>query len=175
MRYLFLLCLIASGFSSCLKQSIADAMLEKKNGPTASLSYKVNGTLVSFTVQNANQQNYNNFTLACVKENYYSLQAVEEFNQFTFNFYTDSLAKGHYLYRGNGPMFFINHNGKNLFTYVLSDSMSVNVTSYDNGRFSGNFTGVLTPLESSGIVDIYGLPSSVRITEGSFRNIPVFY
>jgi hypothetical protein len=179
MRYLFILLLMAFGFSSCLKQSIADAMLEEKNGPagpTASLSYKANGTLVSFTVQNADQQNYNNFTLACLKTNYYSLQAAENLSEFTFNFFTDSLTKSHYLYPGSyGNMFFISNNNRNLFVHVPTDSMSFNVTSYDKGHISGNFTGVLTPLESSGIVDVYGAPGSVHITEGSFKNVPVFY
>jgi hypothetical protein len=167
---------MTSGFSSCLKQSIADAMLEQKNGSTANLSYKVNGTPVSINVQNADQQDRNNFTLACLKTNYYSLYAAGNVGEFAFSFFMDSLTIGHYLYHGNfGNTFIISNNGRNAFVYVPSDSLSFNVTSYDKGHISGNFTGVLTPLESSGIVDVYGVPSSVHITEGSFKNVPVFY
>lgn len=176
MKYLFILLLMAFGFSSCLKQSIADAMLEEKNGPAASMSYKVNGTPVSITIQNADKQDRNNPTLACLKTNFYNLQAVGNFGEFTFNFFTDSLTVGHYLYPTRyGNMFFISNNNVNLFVNSPTDSMSFNVTSYENGHISGNFTGVLTPLKSAGVVDIYGAPSSVHITEGSFKNVPVFY
>lgn len=170
-------------FSSCLKQSIPDAMLASKNsggqGSTATLSYEINSNAVSISVDNADNQNSNtNYILGCSKySGYYNLDAVGSTGEFTFSFYTDSLTVRNYKYTGAyGPMFFIDYNGTNEYAYAASDSMSSNITSYNNGHISGNFSGVLTPLiTASTINNIFGMPGSVSVTKGSFNNVPVFY
>ena len=145
--------------SSCLKQSIPDAMLASQNsgsqgGATATLSYKINGNAVNISVNDAESQNPNYYTLGCTKSAGYSLDALSSSGEFTFTFYTDSLTIGNYKYTG----------------------MSFNVTSYKNGLISGNFSGQLTPMISAGNPNnTYGVPGSVLITNGSFLNVPVFY
>lgn len=168
-------------FSSCLKQSISDAMLNAENGEmksiTATLSYKINGNSVNIQVDDADKQS-GNYTLGCSKATgYYALQALSDFGETSFIFYTDSLTNGNYKYTANyGDMFFIDYNNTNEFVHAPSDSMSFNITSYDNGHISGNFSGKLTPLITAGNPNnIYGEPGSVLITNGSFQNVPVFY
>ena len=170
-------------FSSCLKQSIPDAMLGSKNsngqGSTATLSYEINSNPVNITVDDADNQGSNtNYILGCSKNpGYYNLDAVSSTGEFTFSFYTDSLNVGNYIYNGAyGPMFFTGYNGTNEYAYAPSDSMSFNITSYNNGHISGNFSGVLTPMIAAGNpYNTYGTASSVSITNGSFKNVPVFY
>ena len=67
--------------SSCLKQSIPDAMLaaenadKQRNMVTATLSYEVNGNPVTISVTDADNQDPNYYTLGCVKSGNYSLEA----------------------------------------------------------------------------------------------------
>mgnify|MGYP001598868340 FL=1 len=80
-------------FSSCLKQSIPDAMLAAKNsggqGPvTATLSYEVNGNPVNISVNDADNQDRNYYTLGCGKSGNYILEALSSSGEFTFTFYT---------------------------------------------------------------------------------------
>ncbi len=168
--------------SSCLKQSIPDAMLASQHsggqgGTTATLSYNINGNAVNISVNDAESQDPNNYTLGCTKSTGYSLDGLSSSGEITFTFYTDSLTIGNYTYTGNyGDMFFVSYNGQNEYAHVSSDSMSFNVTSYKNGLISGNFSGQLTPMISAGIPNnTYGVPGSVLITNGSFQNVPVFY
>lgn len=174
--------LMAIIFVGCLKQSIPDAMLGAKNSgkhaTTATLNYKINGTAVNLSVADADNQAAGNYTLSCNKyPGYFGLDAVTNSGEFTFLFYTDSLTVGNYKYIGTyGDMFFIDYNNTAEFVHDPSDSMSFNITSYSNGHISGNFSGVLTPLVTgSTINNIYGISSSVFITEGSFQNVPIFY
>jgi hypothetical protein len=168
--------------SSCLKQSIPDAMLASQNpggqgGVTATLSYKINGNAVSISVNDAENQDPNYYTLGCSKATGYVLEGLSSSGEITFTFYTDSLTKGNYVYTGNyGDMYFISYNGQDEYAHVPSDSLSFNVTSYKNGLISGNFSGQLTPLISAGNPNnTYGVPGSTVITNGSFQNVPVFY
>lgn len=169
-------------FSSCLKQSIPDAMLAAKNsggqGPvTATLSYKVNGDAVNISVNDADNQDRNYYMLGCSKSGNYALEALSSSGELAFVFYTDSLTTGNYIYTGvYGDFFMLSHNGTNEYVHVPSDSMSFNITSYKDGHISGNFSGQLTPLITpSNINNIYGPSGSVLITNGSFQNVPVFY
>lgn len=169
--------------SSCLKQSIPDAMLASKNSGgrgkvTATLSYKINGNVVNISVDDADNQNTNTYTLGCSKNpGFYYLEAISNSGETTFTFYTDSLAVRNYKYSGTyGDMFFIYNYNTAEYVHVPSDSMSFNITSYNNGHISGNFSGVLTPLIAAGNpYNTYGTPGSVLITNGSFENVPVFY
>jgi hypothetical protein len=180
---LFLITAILSFLlSACLKQSIPDAMLNAENSGgqgdvTATLSYKVNGNAVSLSVPDAESQNPSLYTLGCTKFGGYILDAVTSSGEFTFNFGTDSLTTGNYIYTGiYGDIFVTTYNGQDEFVHVPTDSMSFNVTSYKNGLISGNFSGQLTPMISAGNPNnIYGTPGSVLITNGSFQNVPVFY
>jgi hypothetical protein len=70
----------------------------------------------------------------------------------------------------------LSFNGTNEYVHVPSDSMSFNITSYKDGRISGNFSGQLTPMVVAGYPNnTYGAPGSVLVTNGSFQNVPVFY
>jgi hypothetical protein len=179
MKFYLIAAVMVVFFPSCLKESIAGAMLTSKHpgGPTATLSYEINGNIVTLSVDDAYNQNPNSYTLGCSKSGYYSLSALTSFGEFAFAFYTDSLTVGNYKYTGAfGDMFFTRYNGVNEYVHASSDSMSFNVTSYSNGRISGNFSGALTPLlRPSTISNIFGDPGSVLITNGSFENVPVFY
>ena len=173
---------VALSLSSCLKESIPDAMLASKNrdsqGSTATLSYEVNGNPVNLSVTEADNWNGSFYTLACNKySGYYGLDAVTPSGEFTFNFYGDSLAIQNYKYNGGfGELFVTDYNNQAEFLQAPSDSMSFNITSYTNGRISGNFSGVLTPMiTASTINNVYGTPSSILITKGSFKNVPVIY
>lgn len=167
--------------SSCLKQSIPDAMLASQNSGghgniTATLSYKINGNVVNISVNDADNQNPTYYTLGCTKNSgFYNLDGLSNTGETTFSFYTDSLAIGNYKYTGNyGDMFFLSYNGTNEYVHVASDSMSFNITSYKNGHISGNFSGQLTPLVDANN-NTFGAPGSVLITNGSFQNVPIFY
>ena len=169
-------------FAGCLKQSIPDAMLgvtnSSKHSTTATLSYKINGTAVNLSVADADNQGATSYTLGCSKDQgYYSLDALTSSGEFAFSFYTDSLIAGNYKYTAAyGDMFFIDNNNTAEYVHAPSDSMSFNITSYSNGHISGNFSGVLTPLVTAGAINnVYGISSSVFITNGSFQNVPVFY
>lgn len=184
MRFYVIALLIAIFLSSCLKQSIPDAMLGSKNSGgqgtvTATLSYKINGNAVNISVNDADNQNtIPYYTLGCSKyAGYYNLDAISNSGETTFSFYTDTLTVGNYKYLGTyGDMFFISYNGADEYVHGASDSLSFNITSYNNGHISGNFSGVLTPLIAAGNPDnTYGTPGSVLITNGSFENVPVFY
>ncbi|TMI78107.1 MAG: hypothetical protein E6H10_17775 [Bacteroidetes bacterium] len=160
--------------SSCLKQSIPDAMLgtSKHTKITATLSYEINGNLVNVSVDDADNQASNFHTLECVKLNgYYNLSAITDFGEFTFNFFTDSLKVGSYNYPTNsGGIYVTDFHGPN-FVYYPMDKMNFNVTTYEAGHISGNFSGVLTPQ----VNNIWGAASSVTIKNGSFKNVPIFY
>jgi hypothetical protein len=182
MRFYVIALLMAIFLSSCLKQSIPDAMLGKNSGGrgkvTATLSYKINGNAVNISVNDADNQNPTLYTLGCSKyAGYYSLGGLSNSGETSFSFYTDTLTVGNYKYLGTyGDMFFISYNGADEYVHAASDSLSFNITSYNNGHISGNFSGVLTPLIAAGNPDnTYGTPGSVLITNGSFENVPVFY
>jgi hypothetical protein len=182
MKFYSIAVLVMTLFSSCLKQSIPDAMLASRNpdgkgSTTATLSYKINGNAVNISVDDAdNQSLYPYYTLGCSKnQGYYNLDGVSNTGEITFSFYTDSLTVGNYKYTA-GEIFVTDYNNTNEFVYAPSDSMSINITSYQNGHISGNFSGVLTPMIAAGNpYNTYGTPSSVPITNGSFKNVPVFY
>jgi hypothetical protein len=169
-------------FSSCLKESIPDAMLNSKRsstgGGTASLSYELNGHPVQITVADAGNQDPIFYTLGCSKSaGLYSLSGLSSSGETTFYFYTDSLTTIKYTYTGSyGDMYFISYNGEDEYAHAASDNLSFTITSYNKGHISGNFSGQLTPLIAAGTFNnIYGTPGSVMITNGSFQNVPVFY
>lgn len=167
-------------FSSCLKQSIPDAMLASKEsstgGSAATLSYELNGNPVKISVDG--NQNLNSYRLRCEKSvGFYVLSGLSSSGETTFLFSTDSLTTGKYTYTGSyGNMFFISYNGQNEYAHYPSDNLSFTITSYDKGHISGSFSGKLTPLITAGNPNnTYGTPSSVIITNGSFQNVKVFY
>ncbi len=176
----YLIIITAIFFSSCLKQSIPDAILASKNAGiiTATMSYKVNGDPVSISLKNADQQDPSSYyyTLLCIKSgNYYSLAGRSNTGELDFNFYTDSLTTGNYKYTGAyGEMFAVTYNNTYGYVYAATDSMSFNITSYNNGLISGNFLGMVSPVTAGG-TSLLGTPGSILITDGSFQNIPVFY
>lgn len=175
MKFYLIIAAITFFLSSCLKRSIPDAMLgiSKQKKLTATLSYEVNGNLMSISVDDADHQDPNFRTLACVKSNtYYYVDAIgDPFGEFTFNFYTDSLKVGSYNYPSNSGGIFVADWPGPAFVYYPTDNMNFNVTTYQDGHISGNFSGVLTPKPN----DIWGTPSSILIKNGSFKNVPVVY
>lgn len=68
MRFYVIALAMAIVLSSCLKQSIPDAILGSKKSGTATLSYKINGNAVNISVNDADNQNtYPSYTLGCTK------------------------------------------------------------------------------------------------------------
>ncbi|MES1197692.1 MAG: hypothetical protein ABUL41_00255 [Chitinophagaceae bacterium] len=179
MKIYLIITTIAISLSSCLKQSISDAMLgtSKKTSITATLSYEINGNLVSITVNDVDNQPPGFRTLYCEKSNGYLLSAVSNSGELVFTFLTDSLKVGSYNYPGNwGPTYVTDFQGRPQYVYSSTDNMSFNVTTYKDGHISGNFSGRLTPLISAGNPNnIYGTPGSVLIKNGSFNNVPIVY
>ena len=181
MKLLMITALAAVLFSSCLKESIADAMLRQKNDEqgivTATLHYEVNGTAVDITAPDANNQNPNFYTLGCTKAGNYNLDAVGTSGETTFTFFTDSLTTGTYTHDITyGEAFFLSFNGQNEYVHAAQDYMTFIVTKYENGHISGTFSGQLTPLIDAGNpTNIFGAAGSVLITNGRFENVPVFY
>lgn len=173
MKFYFILISMAFVLSSCLKQSIPDAMLGvsgKQNKVEATLSYEINGIPVAITVDDADNQPAN-YRLYCQKTTAYYVEAVSDYGEFTFDLFTDSLKVGSYSYPTlSGGLFIADYPGPS-FVYYPTDYMNINVTSYENGHISGNFSGRLTPKPN----DIWGNASSVSVTNGSFNNVPVFY
>jgi|SRR5450432_2175321 len=191
MRKLLLTSLVILSLSSCLKESIADAMLEEQKSANqggspavATMTYVINGNTVTNSVSDPDSQSPTYYQLGCSKTLYpgtnnsiYSLDCVSTSGEFTFTFGTDSLTVGNYLYTGiSGDLFVLSYNNTDEFVHVPTDSISFNVTSYSKGHISGNFSGRLTPMISAGNPDnTYGTPGSVLITKGSFKDVPVFY
>ena len=112
MRFYVIALSMAIFLSSCLKQSIPDAMLGKNSGGqgkvTATLSYKINGNAVSISVNDAdNQSAVPYYILGCSKNpGYYNLDAISNSGETTFTFCTDNLTVGNYKYLGTyGDMF----------------------------------------------------------------------
>jgi hypothetical protein len=160
--------------SSCLKQSIPDAMLSTsgKHKITATLSYEINGNLVTVSVDDADHQGPGIHMLECVKSNGYILSAVSFTGELVFTFFTDSLKVGSYSYPGNlGPTYVTDFQGKPCYFYYATDNMNFNVTNRQDRYISGNFSGRLTPMPNN----VPGVPSSVSITNGSFNNVPIVY
>ena len=164
---------------SCLKESIPEAMANKKNGPKvpASFSFKVNGIIRSYSVEDVRRQEaYPNGRFGCKKTaNSYEIFGQVEIGRARFSIYTDSLTVGNYSYptarevaADTGYLPF--------YIYAPTDRISINISSHSNGYISGNFTALLTPVTDAGRIPYtYGAPSSIAITEGSFKNVPVFY
>ena len=192
MRQLLIAFLMIIFLSSCLKQSIADAMIADQNPGTqggnhpgvATMTYVINGNTVTTSVNDPDSQSPNAYQLGCSKILYpgttnplYNLDCLSTSGEMTFTFGTDSLTVGHYSYTGvYGDIFVLDYNNTDEFVHDPSDSISFNITSYSQGHISGNFSGKLTPMITAGNPNnVYGSPGSVLITKGSFKDVPVFY
>jgi hypothetical protein len=191
MRNLLFVILVIIFLSSCLKQSIADAMIANQNSGSqggspsvATMTYMVNGSTVTNSVNHPDSQSPTAYQLGCSKTIYpgtnstvYTLDCLSATGEFAFTFFTDSLHVGNYSYTGiYGDMFFLRYNGTDEYVHDAADSMSFNVTSYIKGHISGNFSGRLTPMVMAGYpTNTYGTPGSILITNGSFKDVPVFY
>jgi len=192
MRHLFVASLAILLLSSCFKQSIADAMIADQNPGTqgggspnvATMTYAVNGTTVSASVNDPDGQSPTAYQLGCSKMLYpgtnstiYSLDLLSTTGELAFTFLTDSLKVGNYIYTSiYGDMFILSYNGADEYVHAAKDSISFNITSYTKGHISGDFSGRLTPMVTAGYpTNTYGAPGSVLITKGVFKNIPVFY
>jgi hypothetical protein len=186
MRQLLIAFLAVICLSSCLKQSIADAMIADQNPGSkavATLTYDINGNTVTTSVSDPDSQTSTDYQLETSKTLYpgtnstvYIFDCLSTSGELTFIFITDSLTVGHYSYLGSyGDMFILSYNGQDEFAHDPADSISFNVTSYNKGHISGNFSGVLTPMIVAGFPNTYGTPGSVLITKGSFQDVPVFY
>lgn len=182
MKSYLVLFVISIFFASCLKQSIPDAMLAARKGntgvTTATLGYQVNGSPVQISVSDAINQSPGYRTLSCIKDaGYYGLSGVSNTREISFVFFTDTLVLGDYSYNGSyGESFFLRYNGVEQYTAVATDYLTFSVTSYENSRISGSFSGQLTPMISDGNGGFtYGSYNSTKITNGVFKNVPVFY
>ncbi len=185
MKKLLIFVFLSLCLSSCLKDSISDAMIKSENASTtnssnanpATITYTVNGTIVNVVIKNPDKQSPTNYLLGCTKEsnNQYYL-ASESGGNLIFFFYTDSLKVGRYhsYVNNNSPLL----DFSNVASYhaYATDSLGLKITSFSKGHISGTFSGRLTPLiEVVNYKNIYGKPGSTIITDGSFKNVPVFY
>jgi hypothetical protein len=180
MKLYLIIAAITVFLSSCLKQSIPDAMLGiTVKGPvqTATMNYEINGNPVAISVMDADNQLAGSRRLYCEKSSGYLLSGLSNYTEFLFTFYTDSLIVGNYKYTSSyGHMYVTTFEGKPQYVYSPGDYLDFNVSSYKDGHISGNFSGQLTPAISQGYPNnIYGTPGSVVIKNGSFNNVPVFY
>lgn len=162
--------------SSCLKESIPEAMANKKNGPKvpASFSFKVNGNTRSFSLEDVRRDTYPYYFSCRKTANSYDIFGQVDAGKVYFSIYTDSLSVGNYSYptaTGWADSGYLPFE-----IYAPTDRISINISSHSNGYISGNFTALLTPVTYAGTIPYtYGAPSSIAITEGSFKNVPVFY
>lgn len=166
--------------SSCYKQSIPDAMLNKtgtQNENTATMSYEINGKLITIKSKHTDQQSAGFSNLYCQKSAGYIISGRGDEGELVFHFFTDSLEVDNYRYPSSfGPRYFTNFEGRPQYVYGPTDYMEFNISSYKDGYISGNFSGQLTPVITAGYPDnVYGATGSVLIKNGSFNNVPVFY
>lgn len=160
---------------------MAEEQAAKGSPSVATMTYAVNGNIVTNTVIDPDSQNPAAYQLGCSKTLYqgttstvYNLDCVSATGELTFTFLTDSLTVGNYNLTGAYDMFVLSYNGANEYVYAATDSISFNITSYTKGHISGNFSGQLTPLVQSGFsIQADGPP--VSITKGNFKDVPVFY
>lgn len=181
MKFYLIVSAITILFSSCLKESIPNAMLAEreadKGGVTATMSYEVNGDPVKITVEDADNQDPDFYTLGCSKfGSIYGISGYNGLNELLFSFFTDNLTAREYAYTGNyGEMFFLRYNGESEYVQAPTDFLTFIITSYNNGHISGTFSGKLTPLISAGNPNnIFGVAGSILVTKGTFQNVPVF-
>ena len=182
MKLYFIIAIIPILLSSCLKQSIPDAILAEENSGngsqanvTATLSFKINGNAVSISVPDALSQNPNLYTLGCTKAGGYVLDGNSTWGEITYNFNTDSLTPGNYQWNGSyGDMYFIDYNNQAEYVHAATDVMIYTVTTYRNGLIGGTFSGQLSPLLDANS-NTFGTAGSVVVTDGVFQNVPVFY
>ena len=180
MKSYLLIFVFSITLSSCYKQSIADAMLNKsgtQNGNTATMSYEINGKSVSISIKNGDQQTPGFSNLYCQKSAGYLLYGMGDEGELIFHFFTDSLEVDNYRYPSSfGPMYFTNFEGRPQYVYGPTDYMDFNISSYKDGYISGNFSGQLTPAIVVGTLNnIYGDLGSVLIKNGKFDNVRVYY
>jgi hypothetical protein len=162
--------------SSCLKQSIPDAMLHSgKKSVTATLSYEVNGDPSTVSVKDADNQDPAYPDLICTKAGHYILEGISSTGDFQIPIFTDTLIAGNY--KGDGiELYILSYHNKPEYMAGPIDSISVNITSVKDGHISGNFSGLLSPWVGATInSNIYGTFGSVSITKGTFKNVPVIY
>ena len=182
MKSLVATIILALFFTSCLKESIPEAMANKKNGPKvpASFSFKVNGITKSYSVEDVRKESgYASPSFSCTKTaGRYNIFGKVEIGAAYFSIFTDSLSVRNYTYTPAdiGSTAVADTGYLPFYIYAPTDRISINISSHSNGYISGNFTALLTPvIDGSRIPYTYGAPSSIAITEGSFKNVPVFY
>lgn len=163
---------------------LADSQAQNEKS-AATMTYEINGNTVTTTVTDPDNQSPNAFQLGVSKIYYpgasaplYNIDCISTSGEMTFTFGTDSLSAGHYYYLGTWgvDLFVTGYNGTDEYVHDPQDSISFNITSYSQGHINGNFSGRLTPMITAGNPNnVYGAPGSVLITNGSFKNVPVFY
>ena len=127
--------------SSCLKQSIADAMLNEDGTKkiTATLSYEINGNKINVLAPDADNQVVGNRKLYCEKGNGFVLSALVDNGDFVYTFFTDSLRIGNYQYLGSyGPSYVTTFQGWPQYVYAASDRMIFTITANSGRLFLSN-------------------------------------
>lgn len=182
MKSLIVTISLALFFASCLKESIPEAIDNKKNGPKvpASFSFKVNGIARSYSVEDVRKERTYSYPIfSCRKEvNRYDIHGQVESSSAYFSVYTDSLSVGNYSYTiaDAGTREIADTGYLPFFLLAPTDKINISISAHSNGYISGNFNAVLTPaIAGSSFPFTFGAPGSIVITEGSFKNVPVFY
>jgi len=148
-----------------------------------SISYKVNGTLI--TMDNKNNPSGEGAIFAkqlapLLPQTRYQLNAQKgSGNLLGFTILSDSLHETNYHYDssiiGNNFVLYtfnLAFNGQPGVIFFKGDKLDITISSYKNGSITGTFSGNLTPI--AGAVD-YNLRGTLSITEGVINNVPVTY
>jgi hypothetical protein len=178
MRFLFFL-LTSLIIISCEKIDNTPAPPSSASGL---IQYKVNGQLV--IIDNADSINGASVSIAKQLKGYlpdtryllHGQKGVEE--MLIASMVTDSLKKDRYHYDSAymhaavSGTFTLTYHGDGCIIYFKDDYFEINITSFKNGRVTGNFSAKLTPL--TGILD-YGSGGSVIVSDGLINNVSVSY
>ena len=178
MKTLILLTLLVLALLSCKKQS--------EELSYARLSYKLNGQLIAYENTSADDQAIGSGKLDPVNfgESAYEIGAHKGgHDDLQMLLYTDSLKTINYHYdsvaaRVHALIIAVDHNSPEVIAsrvVFADDYLDVTITSYANGRISGNFSARLSPYTISSNSYEYTNKGSIVITEGQFSNIEVSY
>ena len=179
MKTLSVLLLSIIILASCKKESEASSSRGK-------LSYKLNGELITYEEKGDRSPSLRLAKLNPINfgEPAYELVANNSLeDNLQLLLYTDSLKTINYRYdstdvQSHALIIDVSHDSPELLAgrvVFVGDFLNVTITSYANGKISGNFSARLSPYSRFSNSYNYQDKGSVIVTEGQFSNVKVFY